>query len=74
MKEEQEEFSIEKISILLRKSKSDDGTFLDSLYNLYILIGITKGMDDVRNGRGITLEELDKEMEEKYESYNRRLG
>jgi len=38
------------------------------LYDLYLLIGIAKGIDDIKNGRGITLEEFDKEREALYES------
>lgn len=70
---EKETFPMEKIINLLKNSE-DDGTFLDSLYDLYFFIGIAKGLDDARNGRGITLEEFDKEMEAKYESYSRRLS
>ena len=60
-----EKISIGKISDLLRKS-NDDGTFLDSLYDLYFFIGITKGINDMNNGNGITLDELDKEMEARH--------
>lgn len=59
---EKETFPMEKIVDLL-KNPEDDGTFLDSLYDLYFFIGIAKGLDDARNGRGMTLEEFDKEME-----------
>lgn len=59
---EKETFPMEKIVDLLKNPK-DDGTFLDSLYDLYFFIGIAKGLDDARNGRGMTLEEFDKEME-----------
>ncbi len=69
-----EEVSIEKINELLKKSETDDGTFYGALYDLYLLIGIAKGIDDIKNGRGITLEELHKEMEELYESTSRRFG
>lgn len=65
---------MDKISELLKKSKTDDGTFLDALYNLYVFIGLTKGTEDIRNGRYWTLEELKQEMEAKYEAYSRRLG
>lgn len=69
-----EDISIEKISELLKKAQTDDGTFYGVLYDLYLFIGIAKGMDDIRNGRGITLEEFDKEREALYESYSRRFG
>lgn len=68
-----EDIEFEKIVNLL-KDAEDDGTFLDSLYNLYFFIGITKGVDDIRNGRGITLKEFNKEMEALYESNSRRFG
>ncbi len=66
--------SIEKISELLKKTKTDDGTFYSSLYDLYALIGIAKGVEDIKNGKNITLEELHKEMKELYESTSRRFG
>lgn len=69
---EKETFPMEKIVDLLKNSE-DDGTFLDSLYDLYFFIGIAKGLDDARNGRGMTLEEHEKEMEAMYESYNRNI-
>ena len=68
-----EDISMEKISELLKKAQTDDGTFYGALYDLYLFIGIAKGMDDIKNGRGITLEELRKEMEARYESYSKRL-
>lgn len=58
-----EDIPMEKIVELLKKSE-DDGTFFGCIYNLYVLIGIAKGVNDIRNGRGVTLEEFNKEMEE----------
>lgn len=58
-----EDIAMEKIVELLKKSE-DDGTFFGCIYNLYVLIGIAKGVNDIRNGRGVTLEEFNKEMEE----------
>lgn len=69
-----EEISMEKISELLKKAPTDDGTFYGALYDLYLLIGIAKGMDDIKNGRGMTLEESKERMMRKYENYNRRYG
>lgn len=74
MNNNQENISTPKISELLKKSSTDDGTFYGSLYDLFVLIGIAKGIDDINNGRTITLEELDREMEELYENTNRRFG
>ena len=71
---EKEDVKIDSICELLRKCEVDDGTFAESLYNLYLFIGITKGVNDIRNGRGSTLEELDKEMEERHARYSRRFG
>ena len=47
----------------LKKEQTDDGTFYGSLYDLYVLIGIAKGVNNINHGKGISLEELDKEME-----------
>ena len=58
-----EDIPMEKIVELLKKSE-DDGTFFGCIYNLYVLIEIAKGVNDIRNGRGVTLEEFNKEMEE----------
>lgn len=69
----EEKFEMEKIINLLKNSE-DDGTFLDSIYDLYFFIGIARGLDDARNGRGITIEEYEKEMEARYESDNRRFS
>lgn len=69
-----ESISIEKISELLKKSETDDGTFYSSLYDLYFFIGILKGINDVNNDRALTLEESRERMMKKYESYNTKYG
>lgn len=69
-----EDIHIEKISELLKNAKTDDGTFYGSLYDLYVFIGLAKGVDDIKNGRTITLEELHQEMEALYESTSRKFG
>lgn len=74
MKIEKEDVKIDSICELLRKCKVDDGTFSESLYNLYLFIGITKSVDDIRNGRGMTLEDFNREREVFRESYSRRFG
>ena len=74
MDENQEDFSTEKISELLKKAPTDDGTFYGALYDLYVFIGIAKGMDNIKHGKYITLEELHKEREELYGSYTRKHG
>ena len=66
-----EDIPMKKIVELLKKSE-DDGTFYGTIYNLYVLIGIAKGADNIRNGTGTTLEELHREMEALYESTSRK--
>ena len=73
MKVQNEEFKIEKIVDLLKKSK-DNETFFDSLYNLYVLIGIAKGVNEMNQGKGIPLEDFVAEREALYENYNRKFG
>lgn len=68
-----EDIQMEGIIELLKNSE-DDGTFYGTLYNLYVIIGIAKGVDNIRNGKGITLEEFKKEREALYENYSRRFG
>lgn len=67
-----ENIPTEKISELLKKSTTDDGTFYSSLYDLYVFIGLAKGVDDIKNGKTIYLEELEKEMEALYENSSRQ--
>lgn len=74
MNKNQENIEVEKIVELLKNCPEDDGTFLGCLYNLYFFIGISKGVDDMNNGRGMTLEEFKKEREALYERYSRRFG
>ena len=69
-----EDIPMEKISELIKKAPTDDGTFYGSLYDLYVFIGLVKSADDIKNGRTITLEELKKEMEALYDSSSKRFG
>ena len=69
-----EDIKLEKIVKLLEKNPEENKTLYDNIYNLYVLIGIAKGVDDIRNGRGMTLEEFNKEREELYERYSRRFS
>lgn len=71
---EKEDVKIDSICELLKKCKVDDGTFSDSLYNLYFFIGFTKGVDNIRNGKGTPLNEFRKEMEALHERTSRRFG
>ena len=72
--DENEIISTEKISELLRKAPTDDGTFYGSLYDLYVFIGLVKSANDIKNGRTITLDQLKKEMEALYDSSSKRFG
>ena len=69
-----EDIPMEKISELLKKAPTDDGTFYGSLYDLYVFIGLAKSADDIKKGRTIALEELEKEMEALYENTSKRFG
>lgn len=69
-----EDIPMEKISELLKKAPTDDGTFYGSLYDLYVFIGLVKSADNVKNGRTITLDQLKKEMEALYDSSSKRFG
>ena len=60
MEEQNEKIEIEKIVELLKKSK-DNERFYDSMYNLYVLLGIAKGVNEINQGKGTPLEELLKE-------------
>ena len=63
----------EKIVELLKKAE-DDGTFYDTMYKLYVLIEIAKGVNDIKSDCGMTLEQFNKEREELYEHYSRKFG
>lgn len=63
-----------KIVKLLENAPTDDGTLYSSIYDLYVFIGLAKGVDDMRNGRGMTLEESRERMMKKYANYNTRYG
>ena len=73
MKTQNEEIKMEKIVDLLKKSEKND-TFFDSLYNLYVLIGIAKGVNEMNQGNGISLEDFLAEREALYENYSRKFG
>lgn len=47
-------------------------TFCDSLYNLYVLLNIAKGVHEINKDNGITLENFSAEREALYESYSRK--
>ena len=74
MKFSNENIKIDSIIELLKKCESDNGSFLDSIYNLYFFISLTKSVNDIKKGNGITLEEFKKEREALYERNNRKFG
>lgn len=57
---------MEKIKELLKDPKMDNESIYSLLYDLHFFAGLAEAEDDIRNGRYITLEEFDKEMEELY--------
>lgn len=68
-----ESIEMDKIINLLKKSE-DDGTFIDTIYDLYVLMGIAKGIDDSRNGMGMTVKESRERMMKKYDTYYTKYG
>lgn len=64
-----EDIPMEKINELLKKASTDDGTFYSSLYDLYVFITLAKSANDIKNGKTLSLEELEKEMEALYLIY-----
>ena len=52
------------------KTISNTDSLDEIFYNLYLHIKLTKSEEDIKNGRGITLEDFDKELEALYEHYN----
>ncbi len=69
----EEIIQMEKISDLLERS-DDLETFYDCLYEIYVLIGVAKGIDDVNNDRGMSIEESKERMMQKIENYSTRYG
>ncbi len=69
-----EDIELDNIIDLLKKAPTDDGTLYGAIYDLYVFIGIAKGVHDIQNGNGITLEEFNKEREELYGHYTRKFS
>ena len=74
MNKNQEKIELEKLSELLKKAPTDDGTLYGSLYDLYVLISIAKGVNSINNEKGTSIESLIKEREALYERYNRKFS
>ena len=73
MKNQNEEIKMEKIVDLLKKSKGNE-TFSDYIYNLYVLIGIAKGVNEMNQEKGTPIEDVLAEREALYENHSRKFG
>lgn len=69
-----EDIKFDKISELLKKAETDDGTFYSSVYDLELIIGISKGIEGIRNGGGMTLEEFNASWEDRLRQMALRNG
>lgn len=49
-----------------------NNTLYDIIYELFFFKALEESKEDIKNGRVITLEELNKEMEAVYESYSNK--
>ena len=73
MNTQNEEIKIERIVDLLKKSEENE-SFYDVLYNLYVLLSISKGVNEMNKNEGIPLDDFLAERESLYENYNRKFG
>lgn len=73
MNTQNEEIKIERIVDLLKKSEEKE-SFYDVLYNLYVLLGISKGVNEMNKNEGTSLDDFLAEREAIYESYSRKFG
>jgi len=55
--------SIKQEAIKAISSLPESATIEDIMYRLYVIDKVHEGLDDVRNGRVITSEELEKEIQ-----------
>ena len=53
----------------LNQIKVKENTLYDLIYDLFFFAKLEESEDDIKNGRVYTLEEVNEEMEAKYESY-----
>ena len=60
---------MEQVENLLKYKTIDSESIYDLLYNLHFFIALAESEADIINGRVITLEELNEEMETRYEYY-----
>lgn len=54
----------------LNQLELTEDTLYDIIYNLIFFAELKESEDDIKSGRVYTLEEVEAEMEAKYESYN----
>lgn len=73
MNTQNEEIKIERIVDLLKKSEENE-SFYDVLYNLYVLLSISKGVNEMNKNEGTPLDDFLAEREALYESYSRKFG
>lgn len=52
----------------LNKVNVQENTFYDIIYDLFFFAKLKESEDDIKNGRVYTLEEVEAEMEARYES------
>ena len=53
----------------LNKINIKENTLYDYIYNLFFYASLEESEDDIKNGRVYTLDEVEAEMEAKYENY-----
>ena len=66
MNTQNEEIKIERIVDLLKKSEEKE-SFYDVLYNLYVLLGISKGVNEMNKNEGTSLDDFLAEREAQYD-------
>ena len=73
-KSKKENISIGKISELLKNAPTHAGPFSACFFRFFFVCRNIKKVTKIKNGNGITLEELEKEREALYENYSRNFG
>lgn len=63
---------MEQAKNILNTINLESDTLYDLIYDLIFFNALKESEDDIKNGRVFTLEELAKEMEAIYESYNNK--
>lgn len=60
---------MKRLKTILESKTLDNESIYNLLYDLHFYMALSESNEDIKNGRVMTLDELDKEMEELYESY-----